>query len=85
MAVSSQLFYADAALAAGGVLPLPVAHEDRAAYVLDGEVNVAGDLFAADRMLVFRAGARVARACCCLAARRWTGRDICFGTWSPRH
>jgi redox-sensitive bicupin YhaK (pirin superfamily) len=60
VAVSSPLFYADATLAPGSVLPLPDAHEERAAYVLDGEVDVAGDRFAPGRMLVFRAGDRVA-------------------------
>jgi redox-sensitive bicupin YhaK (pirin superfamily) len=60
VAVSSPLFYADAALFAGSVLPLPEEHEERAAYVLDGEVEVAGDRFEPGRMLVFRAGDRLA-------------------------
>jgi hypothetical protein len=56
VAVSSPLFYADAILAAGAALPLPDGHEERAAYVLEGEVEVAGDRFETGRMLVFRAG-----------------------------
>jgi redox-sensitive bicupin YhaK (pirin superfamily) len=60
VAVSSPLFYADAALAPGSALPLPEGQEERAAYVLDGEVEVAGDRFAPGRMLVFRAGDRLA-------------------------
>jgi redox-sensitive bicupin YhaK (pirin superfamily) len=60
VAVSSPLFYADAALAAGATLPMPDEHEERAAYVLDGEVEVAGDRFAAGRMLLFRARDRLA-------------------------
>ena len=52
----SALFYADAQLDARAVLPLPDQHEERAAYVLDGEVEVAGDRFSPGRMLVFRAG-----------------------------
>ena len=60
VAVSSPLFYADAVLAPGAVLPLPDDHEERAAYVLDGEVEVAGDRFEPGRMLVFRAGDRLA-------------------------
>jgi redox-sensitive bicupin YhaK (pirin superfamily) len=60
VAVSSPLFYADAALAPGATLPLPEEHEERAAYVLDGEVEVAGDRFEPGRMLVFRAGDRMA-------------------------
>lgn len=60
VAVSSSLFYADGALVAGSILPLPEGHEERAAYVLDGEVEVAGDRFEPGRMLVFRAGDRLA-------------------------
>ncbi|GAC1336805.1 MAG: pirin family protein [Acetobacteraceae bacterium] len=60
VATRSPLFYADAALAPGAALPLPDGHEERAAYVLDGEVEVAGDRFAPGRMLVFRAGDRLA-------------------------
>lgn len=60
VATSSELFYADAVLAAGAVLPLPDHHEERAAYVLDGEIEVSGDRFAPGRMLVFRAGDRLA-------------------------
>ena len=51
--ISSELFYADAVLAPGAVLPLPDQHEERAVYVLQGEVELAGDTFAAGRMLVF--------------------------------
>ena len=54
--VSSPLFYADAILAPGAAVPLPDEHEERAAYVLDGDVAVAGDRFEPGRMLVFRAG-----------------------------
>jgi redox-sensitive bicupin YhaK (pirin superfamily) len=60
VAVSSPLFYADAVLRPGAALPLPDRHEERAAYVLDGEVEVAGDRFAPGRMLVFRAGDQLA-------------------------
>ena len=54
--VSSPLFYADAALAPGARVPLPEGHEERAAYVFSGSVEVAGERFPAGRMLVFRAG-----------------------------
>jgi redox-sensitive bicupin YhaK (pirin superfamily) len=56
VAVSSPLFYADATLAPGARLPLPDGHEERAAYVVQGAVSVAGTEFPAGRMLVFRAG-----------------------------
>jgi hypothetical protein len=54
--VSSPCFYADVVLAAGARVPLPEGHEERAAYVVQGSVAVAGVDFAAGRMLVFRAG-----------------------------
>jgi redox-sensitive bicupin YhaK (pirin superfamily) len=54
------LFYADAVLAPGAAVALPDEHQERAAYVLDGEVEVAGDRFAPGRMLVFRARDRLA-------------------------
>ena len=60
VSVSSPLFYADATLAPGAALPLPDGHEERAAYVVAGMVEVAGDCFDAGRMLVFRAGDRLA-------------------------
>ena len=60
VAVSSPLFYADAALAPGAAFPLPDEHEERAAYVLDGAVEVTGDRFESGRMLVFRTGDRMA-------------------------
>jgi redox-sensitive bicupin YhaK (pirin superfamily) len=60
VAVSSPLFYADVALAAGAVVPLPDGHEERAAYLLDGVVEVGGDRFEAGRMLVFRPNDRLA-------------------------
>ena len=60
VSVSSPLFYADAALAPGARLDLPAEHEERGAYVLEGTVEVAGDRFEAGRMLVFRAGDRLA-------------------------
>jgi redox-sensitive bicupin YhaK (pirin superfamily) len=55
VATPSELFYGDATLAPGARLPLPD-HEERAAYVLEGEVEVSGDRFGPGRMLVFRAG-----------------------------
>jgi len=56
----SEMFYADAELAPGAILPLPDDHEDRGLYVVDGSVEIAGDTFDAGRMLVFRPGDRLA-------------------------
>jgi len=50
------LFYADAQLKPGASLPMVDHHEERGAYVVRGEVTVAGQAFAAAQMLVFRPG-----------------------------
>jgi redox-sensitive bicupin YhaK (pirin superfamily) len=52
----SEMFYADAELAAGAALPLPGDHEDRGIYILKGAVEIAGQRWEAGRMLVFRPG-----------------------------
>lgn len=50
------MFYADAVLEQGAKLPLTSEHEDRGIYVLEGQIDIAGDVFDAGRMLVFRPG-----------------------------
>ena len=52
----SDTIMADAALTPGAVLPIDTQAEERALYVVAGEVDVAGDRFAAGRLLVFRPG-----------------------------
>lgn len=56
----SEIFYADAVLNPGAVLPLPDDHEDRGVYVISGAIEVAGDTFEAGRLMVFRPGDRLA-------------------------
>ncbi|MEL6597877.1 MAG: pirin family protein [Pseudomonadota bacterium] len=56
---ASEMFYADAVLEAGASIPMPDNHEDRGVYVLEGSVTVAGDMFGAGQMMVFRPGDRV--------------------------
>jgi redox-sensitive bicupin YhaK (pirin superfamily) len=53
---ASDTFYADVTLAPGAAIPLPSEVEDRGAYILQGEVEVADDRHGAGRMLVFRPG-----------------------------
>jgi redox-sensitive bicupin YhaK (pirin superfamily) len=55
-ATFSDMFYADVRLDPGASIPLPAVHEERAIYIADGAVDVAGDLFGAGQMLVFRPG-----------------------------
>ena len=52
----SEMFYADAVLAAESALPLPDNHEDRGIYVLQGSIEIAGNRFEAGRMMIFRPG-----------------------------
>jgi redox-sensitive bicupin YhaK (pirin superfamily) len=58
--VFSDTFYVDAVLEAGARLPMPEDHEDRGIYVIEGEVAIAGESFAAGRMMVLRPGDRMA-------------------------
>ena len=44
---TSETLFADAHLKAGSTLPLDADHEERAIYVLDGEIDIAGDTSAA--------------------------------------
>lgn len=55
----SALFYVDAALAPGARLALEPEHEERAAYLLEGAVEVDGEAFAPGRLLVFAPGRQV--------------------------
>jgi redox-sensitive bicupin YhaK (pirin superfamily) len=56
---TSETIFADVALTAGSTLPLDADHEERAIYVIDGEIDIAGDRFGVDRLLVFRPGDRI--------------------------
>jgi redox-sensitive bicupin YhaK (pirin superfamily) len=59
LSTPSEVFYADATLAAGAAIPLPDEQEDRGVYVLQGEVSVGGQTFPAGQMLVFRPGDQI--------------------------
>jgi hypothetical protein len=56
VAVYSDTVYADAVLQAGASLPLDPSFEERAIYIVSGEIEVAGDRFAAPQLIVFRPG-----------------------------
>lgn len=55
----TETFYADVALDAGARLPMPDDHEDRAVYIVEGAISVAGQTFASGQMMVFRPGDRI--------------------------
>lgn len=57
--VFSETFYAHAEMEPGSWMPLPDDHEDRGLYVVSGSVEVAGQVFEANRMMVFRPGDRI--------------------------
>ena len=59
VATSSDTVYADVALSAGASLPLDPDFEERAIYIVSGEIDVAGDRFAAPQLIVFRPGDRI--------------------------
>jgi redox-sensitive bicupin YhaK (pirin superfamily) len=55
----SEWFYAEVQLEAGATAPLDADHEERAIYLVAGEVDIAGDRFEAPRLLIFRPGDRI--------------------------
>jgi len=52
----SDWFYVDVRLQPGVTAPLDVDHEERAIYVVDGEIEIGGDRFEGPRLLIFRPG-----------------------------
>ena len=52
-------FYAEAVLAPGAVLPLDPEYDERAVYVVSGEIDIAGDTFGEGRLLIFKPGDRI--------------------------
>jgi len=55
----SEWFYVEVQLDADASAPLDANHEERAIYVTEGEVEIAGDKFEAPQLLVFRPGDRI--------------------------
>jgi len=55
----SDTLYTDIRLEAGGSIDIPADAEERAIYVLEGSVVIAGDRFPSDRLLVFRPGDQI--------------------------
>jgi len=59
LATVSQTMLADARLRAGAKLPLDAGREERALYVVDGEIEITGDRFGPHKLLVLRPGDRI--------------------------
>lgn len=70
----SEMFYLDAVLEAYAAMPLPDNHEDRGAYVLEGEVEIAGQVFDQGKMVTFRPGDRIS-----MKAGPWGARVMLLG------
>ena len=56
----SPCFFADIALSAGATYVFDAEHEERAFYLVSGEIEIEGAIFAAGRLVVLRPGAEVA-------------------------
>ena len=56
VAMVSDWFYVEVTAEAGVSVPLDPAYEERAVYLVEGEVDIAGESFAAPQMLIFRPG-----------------------------
>jgi redox-sensitive bicupin YhaK (pirin superfamily) len=52
----SETLFADATLVPGATLPFDANTEERALYIVAGEIEISGDRFAAGQLLVFRPG-----------------------------
>lgn len=70
----SEMFYLDAVLEPFAAMPLPDNHEDRGAYVLEGEVEIAGQVFDQGKMVTFRPGDRIS-----MKAGPWGARVMLLG------
>ncbi|WP_026363059.1 pirin family protein [Methylopila sp. M107] len=56
LVVPSPTLYADVELAAGKRMPIDATYEERAIYTISGEIEIAGDVFAPNQLLVLRPG-----------------------------
>jgi redox-sensitive bicupin YhaK (pirin superfamily) len=52
----TDMFFADVTLSAGARLPVDAEHEERAAFLVEGSVEIGGEVYEAGRLVVFRPG-----------------------------
>jgi redox-sensitive bicupin YhaK (pirin superfamily) len=57
---ASDTVFVDVVMEAATTIPLDPDYEERAIYIVDGEIEIAGDRFTGPRLLVFRPGDRIA-------------------------
>lgn len=58
--MQSDIFYVDVTLQPGAWFPLPDDHEDRGIYVTTGSIEVAGQIYQAGQMMIFKPGDKMA-------------------------
>ena len=80
--VFSPMFYADASLAAGQRFGLPADYAERAVYIVEGRITVAGTDYEAGKLLIFPAGGTIALAATTPSWLMLLGGDTMDG---PRH
>jgi len=56
---SHPALFAEAVLAPGAILPFDADYDERAVYIVSGSIDIAGDVFEAGRLLVFKPGDRI--------------------------
>jgi redox-sensitive bicupin YhaK (pirin superfamily) len=78
----SPWFYAEVSVDEGATVPLDPDHEERAIYVIDGEIEIAGDRYEGPRLLIFRPGDRITVRAIRPARMMFLGGDALEG---PRH
>jgi redox-sensitive bicupin YhaK (pirin superfamily) len=78
----SPWFYVEVSLDAGMSAPLDADHEERAIYIVEGEIEIAGDRHEAPQLLVFRPGDRITVRATKPARMMFLGGDALEG---PRH
>jgi redox-sensitive bicupin YhaK (pirin superfamily) len=78
----SPWFYAEVAVQAGTSVPLDPDHEERAVYLVDGEVEITGDRHEAPQLLIFRPGDAITIKAISNTRMMFLGGDALEG---PRH
>ena len=78
----SPWFYTEVTAQAGISVPLDPDHEERAIYLVDGEVEIAGERYEGPRLLIFRPGDRITVKAMRPTRMMFLGGDALEG---PRH
>jgi hypothetical protein len=78
----SRWFYTEVALDQGMTVPLDPDHEERAIYVIDGEIEIAHERYQGPSLLIFRPGDRITVKANTSARMMFLGGDALEG---PRH